>query len=97
MLAEWVNELPDGEPVVVAGDFTDWRQKANHPLVPEAGLDEILPAPTDARRAPFRCNFPLLRLDRIYVRTPSASRAKALPLKHGDTCRSCPLSVEIHL
>lgn len=32
MLAEWVNELPDGEPVLVAGDFNDWRQKANHPL-----------------------------------------------------------------
>lgn len=27
MLAEWVNELPDGEPVLVAGDFNDWRQK----------------------------------------------------------------------
>ncbi len=27
MLAEWVNELPDGESVLVAGDFNDWRQK----------------------------------------------------------------------
>lgn len=27
MLAEWVNALPEGEPVVVAGDFNDWRQK----------------------------------------------------------------------
>ncbi|STS89330.1 endonuclease/Exonuclease/phosphatase family protein [Klebsiella variicola] len=29
MLAEWVNTLPAGEPVVVAGDFNDWRQQAN--------------------------------------------------------------------
>jgi endonuclease/exonuclease/phosphatase family metal-dependent hydrolase len=28
MLAEWANALPDGEPVVVAGDFNDWRQRA---------------------------------------------------------------------
>ncbi|XPE65256.1 endonuclease/exonuclease/phosphatase family protein [Shigella flexneri] len=28
MLAEWVNELPDGEPVLVAGDFNDWRRKS---------------------------------------------------------------------
>lgn len=27
MLAEWVNTLPAGEPVVVAGDFNDWRQR----------------------------------------------------------------------
>jgi endonuclease/exonuclease/phosphatase family metal-dependent hydrolase len=45
MLAEWANALPDGEPVVVAGDFNDWRQRANHPLKVDAGLEEILPAP----------------------------------------------------
>ncbi|MFP1483187.1 endonuclease/exonuclease/phosphatase family protein [Escherichia coli] len=58
MLAEWVNELPDGEPVLVAGDFNDWRQKANHPLKVQAGLDEIFTrAHGRPRRARFRCNF----------------------------------------
>ncbi len=41
MLAEWVNELPDGEPVLVAGDFQRLAAKANHPLKVLAGLDEI--------------------------------------------------------
>ncbi|WP_139782046.1 endonuclease/exonuclease/phosphatase family protein, partial [Salmonella enterica] len=27
MLAGWVNALPESEPVLVAGDFNDWRQK----------------------------------------------------------------------
>ena len=30
-----------GEPVVVAGDFNDWRQQANQPLKAQAGLEEI--------------------------------------------------------
>jgi endonuclease/exonuclease/phosphatase family metal-dependent hydrolase len=58
MLADWVNALPDAEPVVIAGDFNDWRQTANRPLKAKAGLDEILPAPTAARREHFRCSFP---------------------------------------
>ncbi len=41
MLADLVNGLPEGEPVVVAGDFNDWRQKASQPLKTQAGLDEI--------------------------------------------------------
>ncbi|MGU0016379.1 endonuclease/exonuclease/phosphatase family protein [Escherichia coli] len=84
MLAEWVNGLPDGEPVLVAGDFNDWRQKANHPLKVQAGLDEIS-APTDARRARFRCNF--LYYDWTDLRkNASASAPTALPLRTcGDT------------
>ena len=48
MLAEWVNTLPAGDPVVVAGDFNDWRQQANQPLKAQAGLEEILLAPAGA-------------------------------------------------
>ncbi len=54
MLAEWVNTLPAGEPVVVAGDFNDWRQQANQPLKAQAGLEEIF---TRARGRPAR-TFP---------------------------------------
>lgn len=49
MLAEWVNTLPAGEPVVVAGDFNDWRQQANQPLKAQsrAGRD-LYPRPRTA-------------------------------------------------
>lgn len=98
MLAEWVNTLPAGEPVVVAGDFNDWRQQANQPLKAQAGPEEIF---TRARGRPartFPVSFPLLRLDRIYVKNAHASRPKALALKHWRHLSDhAPLSVEIHL
>ena len=58
MLADWTNALPEGEPVVVAGDFNDWRQRANHPLKVNAGLEEILPAHAVVPRERFRCASP---------------------------------------
>ncbi|HFX6080045.1 TPA: endonuclease/exonuclease/phosphatase family protein, partial [Klebsiella pneumoniae] len=86
------------EPVVVAGDFNDWRQQANQPLKAQAGLEEIF---TRARGRPartFPVSFPLLRLDRIYVKNAHASRPKALALKQWRHLSDhAPLSVEIHL
>lgn len=98
MLAEWVNELPDGEPVLVAGDFNDWRQKANHPLKVLAGLDEIFTRAHGRPARTFPVQFPLLRLDRIYVKNASASAPTALPLRTWRHLSDhAPLSAEIHL
>ncbi|MEN0612947.1 endonuclease/exonuclease/phosphatase family protein [Klebsiella indica] len=98
MLASWVNSLPTGEPVVVAGDFNDWRQQANRQLKTQAGLDEIF---TRARGRPartFPVRFPLLRLDRIYVKNAHASRPQMLALKQWRHLSDhAPLSVEIYL
>jgi endonuclease/exonuclease/phosphatase family metal-dependent hydrolase len=61
-------DVPAGDPLVVAGDFNDWRGSAHRRLVDEASLVEVR-AHADGRPArtfPARC--PLLRLDRIYVR-----------------------------
>ena len=86
MLAEWVNTLPAGEPVVVAGDFNDWRQQANQPLKARAGLEEIF---TRARGRPartFPVSFPLLRLDRIYVKNATPVARRRWPLNNGGIC-----------
>ena len=97
LLTDWVNALPDGEPVVVAGDFNDWRQKANHSLK-AAGLEDIF---TRARGRPartFPVSLPLLRLDRIYVKNANASSPTALPLRNWRHLSDhAPLSAEIHL
>jgi endonuclease/exonuclease/phosphatase family metal-dependent hydrolase len=61
-------EAPDGEPLIVAGDFNDWRNLAGKRLAEDLGLREAL---ADHRGKParsFPSNFPVLRLDRIYVR-----------------------------
>ncbi|XPE38418.1 endonuclease/exonuclease/phosphatase family protein [Shigella flexneri] len=61
MLADWTNALPEGEPVVVAGDFNDWRQRADHPLKVHAGLEEIFTAHAVAART-FPVRFPCCAL-----------------------------------
>jgi Metal-dependent hydrolase len=98
MLADFVNALPQGEPVLVAGDFNDWRQKANHPLKTQAGLEEIF---TRARGRPartFPVSLPLLRLDRIYVKNANASKPTKLALRGWRHLSDhAPLSAEIHL
>ena len=67
MLAEWVNTLPAGEPVVVAGDFNDWRQQANQPLKAQAGLEDLYPRPRTAG-AHLSGRFSAASPDRIYVK-----------------------------
>ena len=97
-LADWVNALPETEPVVVAGDFNDWRQKANYPLKVHAGLDEIFTRAHGRPARTFPVRLPLLRLDRIYVKNANASIPTALALRHWRHLSDhAPLSAEIHL
>ncbi|WET42813.1 endonuclease/exonuclease/phosphatase family protein [Citrobacter enshiensis] len=98
MLADWVNSLPVGEPVIVAGDFNDWRQHANRPLKTRAGLEEIFTRAHGRPARTFPVRLPLLRLDRIYVKNANASAPMALPLHHWRHLSDhAPLSAEIHL
>lgn len=65
--------IPHDEPLVIAGDFNDWRQRADGAM---ARLDvrEVFTSHygRPARSYPAIC--PILRLDRIYVRGVRASR-----------------------
>lgn len=57
--------LPNREPLIIAGDFNDWRNHADALLIERLGLTEAfggLPARS------FPSSLPLFRLDRIYVR-----------------------------
>jgi endonuclease/exonuclease/phosphatase family metal-dependent hydrolase len=55
-------------PIIVAGDFNDWRHRASSILERQLGMTEVSIA--HAGRAPrtYPSLLPLLRLDRIYVR-----------------------------
>ncbi|QLR42374.1 endonuclease/exonuclease/phosphatase family protein [Enterobacter sp. RHBSTW-00994] len=98
MLANWTNTLPEGEPVVIAGDFNDWRQRANHPLKVNAGLEEIFTRAHGRPARTFPVRYPLLRLDRIYVKNAHASVPRALTLLNWRHLSDhAPLSAEIHL
>ncbi len=55
-------------PIVVAGDFNDWRQRATRVLRERLGLEEVSGVYGVRPARTFPSLFPLLRLDRIYVR-----------------------------
>lgn len=97
-ICEMVNSLPPDAPVVVAGDFNDWQRRANSILKHGAGLKEVFSMKTGRPARTFPARFPILRLDRIYVRNATVSHPWALPRKPWSHLSDhAPLAVEIHL
>ncbi|HJV70766.1 endonuclease/exonuclease/phosphatase family protein [Ideonella sp.] len=74
-----VNLVPTGVPLLVAGDFNDWRDRAHRVLDRCAGLQEVFVNAHGRAARTFPAWFPMLRLDRIYVRNARAHRPVALP------------------
>ncbi|WP_414654414.1 endonuclease/exonuclease/phosphatase family protein [Ideonella sp.] len=68
-LAEFIAaEVPDGEPVLVAGDFNDWGERLDGLMV-DAGLQRaIAPAGQPGARVTFPSRVPVFALDRVYMR-----------------------------
>ncbi|WP_437608371.1 endonuclease/exonuclease/phosphatase family protein [Erwinia sp. V71] len=98
MMCELLQSLPADAPVVVAGDFNDWQLRASDQLKACAGLEEVFSRQNGRPARTFPARFPLLRLDRIYVRNASASHPQALPRKPWSYLSDhAPLAVEIHL
>ncbi|MGZ8273871.1 MAG: endonuclease/exonuclease/phosphatase family protein [Burkholderiaceae bacterium] len=68
-LVEFIaREVPTDAPLVVAGDFNDWRGLAHRRLVVEAGMNEVGSTALGSPARTFPAWWPVLRLDRIYVR-----------------------------
>ena len=84
-LARLVSGVPPAEPVIVAGDFNDWRCRAGRVLRRDAGLASVFDGFSEDAPRTFPAWFPLLRLDRIYVRalrTRSACVLSSAPWPH---------------
>ncbi len=60
--------VPAAAPLVIAGDFNDWRHKANRLLVDELGVVEVFAAVRGRSARTFPSVLPVFRLDRIYAR-----------------------------
>lgn len=86
----------EGEPVIIAGDFNDWRQQASRVLVGELGVREVLHTLKGGYAATFPTRYPVLKLDRVYTRGLNALGGGALL---GDPWESlsdhAPLMVEL--
>ncbi len=91
-------EIASNEPVIVAGDFNDWRRSAHSILERDAGLKEVFVQANgqSARTFPARC--PVLQLDRIYVRNARAHSPLVLPRRPWSHLSDhAPLAAEISL
>lgn len=91
-------EVPSDAPLVVAGDFNDWRRRAHRILEKKAGLREIFVQAYGTSAKTFPARMPVLALDRIYVRNASSHLPVVLPRKPwAHLSDHAPLVAEIHL
>ena len=92
------DEVPADAPLVVAGDFNDWRRRAHDILEQGAGLREVFVQAYGEAARTFPARWPLLPLDRIYVRNATAHLPVVLPRKPWSHLSDhAPLAAEIHL
>jgi len=92
------DEIPPDAPLVVAGDFNDWRRRAHDILEQGAGLREVFVQAYGEAARTFPARWPLLSLDRIYVRNATAHLPVVLPRKPWSHLSDhAPLAAEIHL
>jgi len=60
--------VPPSAPLVVAGDFNDWRRHATHELAHPLNLYEVFEQVKGRAARTFPAVLPFMSLDRIYVR-----------------------------
>lgn len=97
LLAELVNSLPSSDPVIVAGDFNDWRKKSDS-ILTKSGLSEVFVNAYGKPAKSFPARLPFLCLDRIYVRNATTCNPQVLhhrPWSHLSD--HAPLAVEVHI
>jgi endonuclease/exonuclease/phosphatase family metal-dependent hydrolase len=91
-------EVPRDAPLVVAGDFNDWRRRAHRVLDRCAGLREVFMQADGRPAKTYPARWPMLALDRIYVRNAVVHAPVVLP-RHPWSHLSdhAPLAAEIEL
>ncbi|MES2880315.1 MAG: endonuclease/exonuclease/phosphatase family protein [Pseudomonadota bacterium] len=91
-------DIPASAPVIAAGDFNDWRLRAHEVLAQGASLHEVFVQAHGKAARTFPARFPLLCLDRIYVRNAIGHAPVVLPIKPWSHLSDhAPLAAEIEL
>ncbi|MFN3987908.1 MAG: endonuclease/exonuclease/phosphatase family protein [Rhodocyclaceae bacterium] len=76
-LAERMEQLATAEsPLIIAGDFNDWQNRAEEVLARRLGLQEVFHGDRGRPARSFPARMPMLSLDRIYVRHFRVGRAE---------------------
>jgi endonuclease/exonuclease/phosphatase family metal-dependent hydrolase len=72
-------DVPPDAPLIVAGDFNDWQRRAHDPLHECARMREVFVAAEGRAARTFPSRWPVLPLDRIYVRNVASHAPATLP------------------
>lgn len=95
------DHVPDDAPMIIAGDFNDWRLDASDILCSALGVVEAHKSVHGYHARSFPSHFPILPLDRIYVRGLKPVAATCLARKpwsklsdHGALTATLRLSAE---
>jgi endonuclease/exonuclease/phosphatase family metal-dependent hydrolase len=92
------NEVPPQAPLLIAGDFNDWRRRAHHVLDRCAGLREVFVQAHGRAAKTYPARWPMLSLDRIYVRNARVHAPVVLPRRPWSHLSDhAPLAAEISL
>lgn len=97
LLGELVRDgIPADAPLIVAGDFNDWRLRG-HPHLRRFGLEEAFETTCGRLARSFPARYPTLRLDRIYLRNIGVEHAEALSTRPWcNLSDHAPLSARVH-
>jgi endonuclease/exonuclease/phosphatase family metal-dependent hydrolase len=97
LLCNLVKSLPENEVVIVAGDFNDWRVRANK-VLEGVGFHEAFQNAFGKSAKSFPARWPILSLDRVYVRNATSHNPEALHnLPWSHLSDHSPLAVEVQL
>lgn len=78
-LMDYVEKTIDASsPLLIAGDFNDWRQRVTHELTKRLHLEEAFVSFKKNHARTFPSRLPILQLDRIYFRNASMQAADCL-------------------
>jgi len=92
------DELPPDAPLVIAGDFNDWRLRGHAQIEGCAGVREVFVHAHGRAARTFPARWPMLPLDRIYVRNAAVHRPVVLPHRPWSHLSDhAPLAAEVLL
>jgi endonuclease/exonuclease/phosphatase family metal-dependent hydrolase len=77
-------DIPDGAPLILAGDFNDWNKQASSVMEDEMNMIEVHKSQHGMYAKTFPAGMPLLSLDRIYVRNIQMVHSYTLPKVEGN-------------
>jgi endonuclease/exonuclease/phosphatase family metal-dependent hydrolase len=70
------NEIPHDAPLIIAGDFNDWRNQMSSELALNLDIHDVFATHQGQPARSFPASLPLFRLDRIFVRGFSVLHSK---------------------